>query len=274
VPLDSPSMGTRSKAVLLAALPWAHEAKKRLSLWFVICLLNLLVVCETNACLNLHSSVTLFMWDLIYVWLKLWWIYVRPYLCETWLIAMLVWKFLEYIMYCYVFYLLNITPNMYCYVYYILQICPTVMCEFICLILLQIYNKQLTTKIVHCAKIRTSDLLPELMTFAWEFLLCTKLRTSAPMLELLIFTFRIRESPKALLVCWLGSISTSTQTNKTLQIFFTPGAKQFLYPWLNTVKWQNQTEGHRRNESSFRGHRGKLKKRPYTEEPFFPGPYR
>ena len=78
----------------------------------------------------------------IYVWLKLWWIYVRPYLCETWLIAMHVWKFLDYIMYCYVPYLLNISSNMYYYVYYILQICPTVMCGFICLILLQIYNNQ------------------------------------------------------------------------------------------------------------------------------------
>ena len=117
---------------------------------------------------------------LIYVWLKLRWIYVRPYLCETWLIAMHVWKFLEHIIYCYVSYLLNITSNMYCYVYYILQICPTVMCEFICLILLQIYNNQ------------------------------TKLYN-----------------------------------------FFTPGAKRSFYSWLNIVKWQKRTEGHRRNESSF-----------------------
>jgi hypothetical protein len=74
------------------------RSKRRLSLWFMICLLNLLVVCETNVCLNSHSCVTLFMWDsLIYVWLKLWWIYVRPYLCETWLIAMHVWNFLEHI---------------------------------------------------------------------------------------------------------------------------------------------------------------------------------
>ena len=77
VPLDSPSMGTRSKAVLPSSPVVSTQSKRRLSLWFVICLLNLLVVCETNVCLNSHSCVTLFMWDLIYVWLKLWWI-----LCE------------------------------------------------------------------------------------------------------------------------------------------------------------------------------------------------
>jgi hypothetical protein len=43
------------------------------------------------------------------------------------------------------------------------------------------------------------------------------------MLELWIFAVRIRESPKALLVCWFGSISTSTQTNKTLQFFYARG---------------------------------------------------
>jgi hypothetical protein len=123
MPLDSPSMGTRSKAILPNSPAMSTRSKRRLSFLFMICLLNLLVVCETNVYLNSHSCVTLFTWDLIYVWLKLWWIYVRPYLCETWLIAMHVWKFLEHIMYCYVSYLLNITPNMYCYVYYILQIC-------------------------------------------------------------------------------------------------------------------------------------------------------
>jgi hypothetical protein len=88
----------RSKAVLPSSPAMSTRSKRRLSLWFVICLLNLLVVCETNVCLNSHSCVTLFMWDsLIYVWLKLWWIYVRPYLYETWLIAMHVWKVLEHI---------------------------------------------------------------------------------------------------------------------------------------------------------------------------------
>ena len=74
VPLNSPSMGTRSKAVLPSSLAMSPRSKRRLSLWFVICLLNLLVVCETNICLNLHSCVTLFvcdwnydgfMWDLV-----------------------------------------------------------------------------------------------------------------------------------------------------------------------------------------------------------------
>ena len=76
VPLDSPSMGTRSKAVLPSTPAISIWSKRRLSLWFMICLLNLLVVCEINVCLNLHSCVTLFMcgwnyggfmWDLIYV---------------------------------------------------------------------------------------------------------------------------------------------------------------------------------------------------------------
>jgi hypothetical protein len=86
-----------ARQYFLAALSWARKSKRRLNLWFVICILNLLVVCETNVCLNSHCYVTLFMWDLIYVWLKLWWIYVRHYLCETLLIAMHVWKFLEHI---------------------------------------------------------------------------------------------------------------------------------------------------------------------------------
>ena len=65
VPLDSASMGTRSKAILPSSPAISTRSKRRL--WFVICLLNLLVVCETNVCLNSHSCVTLFMWDLIYV---------------------------------------------------------------------------------------------------------------------------------------------------------------------------------------------------------------
>jgi hypothetical protein len=65
VPLDSPSTGTRSKAILLSSPAMSTRRKRRLSLWFVICLLNLLVVCETNVCLNSHSCVTSFMWDLI-----------------------------------------------------------------------------------------------------------------------------------------------------------------------------------------------------------------
>jgi hypothetical protein len=73
-------MGTRSKAVLPNNPAMSTRSKRRLILWFVICLLNLLVVYETSACLNSHSSVrpylcvtetmvdlceTLFMWDLV-----------------------------------------------------------------------------------------------------------------------------------------------------------------------------------------------------------------
>ena len=65
VPLDSPSMGTRSKALLPSSPTMSTRSKRRLSLWFVICLLNLLVVCETNVYLNSHSYETLFMWDLV-----------------------------------------------------------------------------------------------------------------------------------------------------------------------------------------------------------------
>ena len=61
VPLDSPSMGTRSKTVLPSSLAMSTRSKKRLSFLFVICLLNLLDVCETNVCLNSYSCVTLFM---------------------------------------------------------------------------------------------------------------------------------------------------------------------------------------------------------------------
>jgi hypothetical protein len=88
----------------------------------------------------MHVWIRTLLRDLIYVWLKLWWIYVRPYLCETWLIAMHVWKFLEHTIYCYVSYLLNITPNMCCYVYYILQICPT-----LCVNLFAYYYSKYTT---------------------------------------------------------------------------------------------------------------------------------
>jgi hypothetical protein len=113
-------MGTRSKVVLPSSPTISTRSKRRLSLWFVTCLLNLLIVCETNTCLNSHSSTrpylcmaeimvdlceTLFMWDLVN--------------CNACV------KILEHIIYCYVSYLLNITPNMCCYVYYILQICPT-----------------------------------------------------------------------------------------------------------------------------------------------------
>jgi hypothetical protein len=56
-------------------------------------------------------------------------------------------------------------------------------------------------------------------------------------------------------------IDFNVNTNKqNSAIFLRKGAKRSFYPWLNTVKWQNQMEGHRRNESSFRGHKGKLKK--------------
>ena len=63
VPLDSPSMGTRSKVVLSSSPAMSTRSKKRLSFLFVICLLNLLDVCETNVCLNSHFCVTLFMCD-------------------------------------------------------------------------------------------------------------------------------------------------------------------------------------------------------------------
>ena len=70
-----------------------------------------------------------------------------------------VWKIIEHIMYRYVSILLNITPNVYYYVYYILQICPTIMCEFICLILLQIYNNQTKLCKFFYAKYKTVFLL-------------------------------------------------------------------------------------------------------------------
>ena len=78
VPLDSPSMGTRSKAVLPSTPAISIWSKRRLSLWFMICLLNLLVICETNVCLNLYFCETLFMWDWNYDEFMWDLFYVRP----------------------------------------------------------------------------------------------------------------------------------------------------------------------------------------------------
>ena len=61
--LDSPLMDTRSKAVLPSSPAMSTRSKRWLNLWFMICLLNLLVIYETNVCLNSHSCVTLFMCD-------------------------------------------------------------------------------------------------------------------------------------------------------------------------------------------------------------------
>ena len=76
--LDSPFMGIRSKTVLPSSSAMSMRSKRRISLWFVICLLNLLVVCETNACLNLHFCKTLFMWDWNYGEFMWDLIHVRP----------------------------------------------------------------------------------------------------------------------------------------------------------------------------------------------------
>ena len=40
-----------------------------------------------------------------------------------------------------------------------------------------------------------------------------------------------------------------------------PGALWSFYPPLNTVKQWKRTEGHRRNESSFEGHKTKFKEK-------------
>ena len=77
VPLDSPLMGTRSETGLPSSPATSTRSKKkRLSLWFLICILNSLVVCESNVCFKSH-----FLCDLTYVRLKLWWI-CEQFMCQ------------------------------------------------------------------------------------------------------------------------------------------------------------------------------------------------